>query len=57
MNYSGFMKGIATGMVVGAAVTLMVEPTAKQKHKMSKKAEGMFRNIGSVIDTAMGMRG
>ena len=56
MNCSGFMKGIATGMVVGAAVTLMVEPNAKQRHKLSKKAEGMFRNIGSAIDTAMGMR-
>lgn len=54
---AGFIKGIATGMVVGAAVTLLVEPSEKQKHKMSKKAEGVFRNIGSIIDTAIGMRG
>lgn len=55
---SGFMKGIATGMVLGAAATLVIEqPTSKQRHKMSKKAEGLFRNIGSAIDTAMGMRG
>lgn len=57
-QYSGFMKGVATGMVLGAAATIMIEqPQSKHKGKMSKKAEGLFRNIGSAIDTAVGMRG
>ena len=58
MSYSGFMKGMATGMVLGAAATVMIEqPSAKQRKKMMKKTEGLFRNIGSAIDTAVGMRG
>lgn len=54
---TGFMKGMATGMVVGAAASMIAAPSERQKKKMSKKAEGIFRNIGSVIDTAIGMRG
>ncbi len=58
MAYAGFMKGMAAGMVIGAAATVMIEqPTAKQRKKMMKKTEGLFRNIGSAIDMAMGMRG
>lgn len=57
MNNSGFMKGMAAGMVVGATAAIMMDTTSKHKHKMSKKAEGIFRNIGSAIDSAMGMRG
>ena len=58
MSYSGFMKGMATGMVLGAAATVIMEqPSTKQRKKMMKKTEGLFRNIGSAIDTAMGMRG
>ena len=58
MAYAGFMKGMATGMVIGAAAAVMIDqPTAKQRKKMMKKTEGLFRNIGSAIDTAVGMRG
>ncbi len=54
MQYSGFLKGVAAGMVVGAAVTMLVDPvTDKQRHKIKKKTEGVFRSIGSVIDTAV----
>ena len=55
-NYQGFIKGIATGMVMGSTITLMVEPSRKDKQKLQKKAEGVFRSIGSMIDTAIGMR-
>lgn len=55
-HYQGFIKGIATGMVMGSAITLMVEPSRKDKQKLQKKAEGVFRSIGSMIDTAIGMR-
>ena len=53
-KYSGFMTGIATGLVVGAAVTMFADPVSdKQKHKLHKKTEGIFRNIGGMIDTAI----
>ncbi len=54
MNYAGFLKGVATGVVVGAAVTMLADPISdKQRHKFKKKTQGVFRSIGSVIDTAM----
>lgn len=50
----GFISGITTGMVVGAAVTMLIDPVSdRQRHKLQKKTEGIFRSIGSVIDTAM----
>ena len=54
MQYAGFLKGVAAGMVVGAAVTMIVDPVSdKQRHKFKKKTEGVFKSIGSVIDTAV----
>lgn len=56
MNYSGLVKGMAAGMVVGAAVTMVADPLSdRQKHKLAKKAEGVFKSVGGVIDTAVGM--
>ena len=55
-KFSGFMKGMATGLVVGAAVTMITDPmTERERHKIAKKTEGIFKNIGSVIDTTLGM--
>ncbi|MCC8161099.1 MAG: hypothetical protein LIO53_07335 [Oscillospiraceae bacterium] len=55
-NFSGFMKGMATGLVVGAAVTMITDPMSeRERHKIAKKTEGIFKNIGSVIDTTMHM--
>ena len=44
MNISaGFFKGMATGLVVGAAVTMMTDPMSdKQRKKIVKKTEGVF---------------
>ena len=54
MGYLGFIKGMATGMVVGAAVTMMADPISdKQRRKFVKKTEGVFRNLGGIIDNAM----
>lgn len=51
-----FVKGMATGMVVGAAVSMIAAPTnQKQYHKLAKKTEGVFKSIGGVIDTAVDM--
>ncbi len=59
MNMQGtgrFVKGMATGMVVGAAVSMMANPNAqKNYHKLAKKTEGVFKSIGSVLDTAVDM--
>ncbi len=55
-NFSGFMKGMAAGLVVGAAVTMITDPASdRERHKIAKKTEGVFKNIGSVIDTAVNM--
>jgi gas vesicle protein len=51
-----FLKGMATGLVVGAAVTMIADPMSdRERHKIAKKTEGIFKNIGSVIDTTLGM--
>lgn len=50
----GFISGITTGVLVGAAITMLVDPVSdRQRHKLQKKTEGVFRSIGGVIDTAM----
>ena len=51
---SGFMKGMAAGMLLGACATMMIDPVSdKQKRKMQKKTEGIFRNLGNIIDSAI----
>ncbi len=51
---AGFIGGMTTGLLVGAAVTMLVDPvTDRQRHKIQRKTEGVFRSIGGVIDTAM----
>lgn len=56
MNSQGFIKGMAAGMVLGACAAMVVDPISdRQRHKMYRKTEGMFRNIGNIIDTAMDM--
>lgn len=51
-----FMKGMATGIVVGAAVTMVTDPLSdRQRHKLHKKTEGVFKNVGGIIDTAVEM--
>ena len=59
MNMQGtgkFMKGMATGIVVGAAVTMVTNPLSdRQRHKLHKRTEGVFKNVGDIIDTAVQM--
>lgn len=51
---SGFAKGMAAGLVVGAAAAIIVDPVTDRQHKkMVKKADGMFRSLGGMIDTAL----
>ena len=51
---STFAKGIAAGLIVGAAVVSFLDPISdKQKQKLQKKTHGVFKNLGGMLDTAM----
>lgn len=55
-NISGFLKGMAAGIAVGAAVTMITDPLSdRDRKRIAKKTEGIFKNIGSVIDTTLDM--
>ena len=48
---SCFIKGTLVGFAVSAAVGVMTDPLSdRERRKISKKTEGIFRNIGSVMD-------
>lgn len=50
----GFFKGMAAGMAVGAAAAIVMDPiTDRQRRKIQRKTEGVFKSIGGVIDAAM----
>ena len=54
MGSGGFMRGMAAGLLLGACAAMIVDPVSdKQKRRLQKKTEGMFRNIGNIIDSAM----
>ncbi|MGN0181708.1 MAG: hypothetical protein ACI4DP_04760 [Candidatus Ornithomonoglobus sp.] len=53
---SGFFKGVTTGLVIGAAVTMLADPiTDRQRSRLARRTEGVFKNMGDMIDTAIGM--
>ena len=48
---SCLIKGSLVGFSVVAAVGVMTDPLSdRERRKISKKTEGIFRNIGSVMD-------
>ena len=54
MHNNGFIKGMAAGRVVGAAAAIMIDPiNDKQRNRIKRKTEGVFRSIGSGIDTTL----
>ena len=56
MNSRGFIKGMAAGIVLGACATMIVDPVSdRQRNRMRRKTEGMFRNLGNIVDTALDM--
>ena len=54
MSSSGFATGMAAGLIVGAASAKLIDPISqRQKNKLRKKTRGIFKSVGSVIDTAV----
>lgn len=55
-NTANFFKGITTGLVIGAAVTMLTDPISdRQRLRLMRKTEGVFKSMGGVIDTAINM--
>ena len=54
MNTFGFVKGMAAGLIVGAAITMAVDPvTDRQRRKLKKKTHSMARRLSYTLDNAM----
>ena len=54
MRTHGFIKGIAAGVVLGACATMLWDPVSdRQRHRMRRKTEGVFKSIGNIIDNAI----
>lgn len=53
---ANFFKGVTAGLVIGAAITMLTDPVSdRQRNKLVRKTEGMFRNMGGIIDSAIDM--
>lgn len=49
-----FFKGVTTGLVIGAAITMLTDPISdRQRRKLMHKTEGVFKNMGEMIDSAI----
>lgn len=58
MNCStaNFIKGVTAGLIVGAAVTMLTDPISdRQRSRLMRRTEGVFKNMGGMIDAAIGM--
>lgn len=54
MSNTGFAAGMAAGLIVGAASAMLIDPISdRQKNRLRKKTRGIFKSVGSVIDTAV----
>ena len=48
-----FVRGIAAGMIAGAAVSMMVKPMKNRKmHAVKKKANKALKSVSGVLDKA-----
>ena len=56
MMSHGFLKGMATGAVVGMGVVLAVNPiNEKDKKRFAKNTSKMFTTLGTVADNIVDM--
>lgn len=57
MKTMNFTMGLITGAVVGSAIGMLVDPiNDKQGQKMRRRANDLFRSIGTVVDGIAGLR-
>jgi len=52
MSGKMFISGLVTGAVIGAAAGMIADPLKdKQKKKLARHADGVFKNIGCALDS------
>lgn len=57
MSKVSFIAGVMSGMVVGTAVGMIVDPMkGKQGRSIKKGAGRAFKTLGSVIDSIIDMK-
>ena len=51
---ASFIKGVATGVVIGAGMSMMVSPIDKKDiRRLEKKTDRMFSSMGAAIDSML----
>ncbi len=49
-----FIKGMATGVVIGAGMSMMVSPIDKKDiRRLEKKTDRMFTTVGNALDNML----
>lgn len=49
-----FIGGIIAGALVGSALTMVIDPISdKQRRRLQRGTENMFKTMGTVIDAMM----
>jgi len=57
MRRNGFTKGLVTGTILGATVSMMVNPMeGRERRAMRKKANKFMRAVGNIIEDIMDLR-
>lgn len=57
MSKVSFIAGVMSGMVIGTAVGMVVDPMKGRQAKAIKKGAGRaFKTLGSVIDSIIDMK-
>ena len=56
MNRNNFTKGLITGTIIGATVSMLVNPAEGRDRKVFKKKTGkVLRTVGQVIEDMVDM--
>ena len=54
MKNLGFLSGVIAGAAIGSAITMFIDPiNDRQRRKMHRSSNHMFKTMGSVIDAMM----
>jgi len=56
-NSNNFTKGLVTGTIIGATVSMMINPMeGKDRKVMRKKVNRFMRTVGNVVEDIIDMR-